>query len=63
MTTYHSYDEGQILFERNVSGLMIAARILLKILIYFPLLCTGYAICTTFLKRSDNAIWWLGLSH
>ena len=56
-----NYDDGQILFNRVLFAFTIAIKIILKIIIYSPLLYIGWLIANQILTANTNKILWLAL--
>jgi len=59
---YYEYNTGQRPLQTTQRGLLIVFKWLFKMLVYAPLLVTGYFICTIFLNRKADALLWLGLT-
>lgn len=56
-----NYDHGQILFNRVLFAFTIAIKIILKIIVYSPLLCIGWLIANAILTVNTNKILWIAL--
>jgi len=59
---YYEYNTGQRSLQTTQRGLLIVFKWLFKMLVYAPLLVTGYFICTKFLNRKAHGLLWLGLT-
>lgn len=57
----YTYDSGQHIFDRALWALWIAAKWILKAIVYLPLWFTGYVIATKILQREDSFFAWAGL--
>jgi len=63
MAVYEKYargNEGQSLFDTTIFGLWFFLKLAFKLLIYFPLVFTGYIITTKFLDKHAHGILWMG---
>ena len=63
MAVYEKYimvNEGQSLFDTTIFGLWFFLKLAFKLLIYFPLVFTGYIIATKFLDKQAHGILWIG---
>jgi len=56
---YTAWNEGQSLFDTTLRGLWFFAKLAFKLLIYFPLVFTGYIIATKFLDKQSSGILWI----
>jgi hypothetical protein len=61
-TYYTCANNEQYLFDRCLSAIFFALKLLFKGFVYFPLLATGYLITTHILQKKDNALVWIGLT-
>ena len=57
---YNVWNEGQSLFDTTVRGLWFFVKLAFKVLIYFPLIFTGYIIAAKFLDKQTSGILWIG---
>gem|GEM_PF-1098897 len=57
---YTALNEGQSLFDTTLRGLWFFAKLAFKLLIYLPLVFTGYIIAAKFLDKEASAILWIG---
>jgi hypothetical protein len=57
----YTYDTGQHIFDRALWGLWIAAKWILKAIVYLPLWFTSYIIVSNILHKEDSAFAWMGL--
>ncbi len=63
MAVYEKYaigNEGQSLFDTTIFGLWFFLKLAFKLLIYFPLVFTGYIIATKLLDKQAHGILWVG---
>jgi hypothetical protein len=56
-----NYDDGQVLFNRILFAFTITIKIVLKIIVYSPLLFTGWFIARQILGADANIILWITL--
>lgn len=56
---YALYESEQTIFDRSLNALFLAAKILFKIILYFPILFTGYWFATNLLTQQDTAALWI----
>jgi hypothetical protein len=56
---YTHYNSEQYLFDRNLGGLWGFGKLLLKALLYTPLLITGYVLSDLVLHKKDAAVLWM----
>lgn len=56
-----NYDDGQVLFNRILFAFAVAVKIVLKLIVYSPLLLTGWFIAKQILSPDANIIWWIAL--
>jgi hypothetical protein len=57
----YTYDTSQHIFDRALWALWIAAKWILKAIVYLPLWFTGYIIVDNILNKEDSAFAWIGL--
>jgi len=57
----YTYDTGQHIFDRALWALWMAAKWILKLVIYLPLWFSGYIISTNILNKEDSVFAWIGL--
>lgn len=57
----HSYSDGQIIFNRILFSLVIVFKMILKIIVYSPLLILSYLITKQILNDHTDKILWLAL--
>jgi hypothetical protein len=60
MKTYYESSEGQMIVDRTFALVPFFWGLLVKALIYFPLLLTGYALTRLFLPKSAEGYYWVG---
>jgi len=59
---FFNYDTGQRPIYATQRGLLIALRLLINMIVYAPLLVTGYFICTLMLHDGAHGLLWFGLT-
>jgi hypothetical protein len=57
---YNVWNEEQSLFATTLRGLWWFIKLTFKLLVYLPLIFTGYLIATKFLDPKANGILWIG---
>jgi hypothetical protein len=57
----YTYNSDQHIFDRAQWGLWIAAKWILRAIIYLPLWFAGYLIATNILQKEDSAFAWAGM--
>ena len=57
---YNVWNEGQSLFDNTIRGLWFFIKLSFKLLIYLPLIFTGYIIASQFLTKQAHGILWIG---
>src|SRR5436309_362501 len=63
MAIYEKYivwNEGQSLFDTTIKGLWFFIKLAFKLLIYFPLVFTGYIIAAKLLDKNAHGLLWIG---
>ena len=56
-----SYDDGQILFDRTLYAFAVFFKLLLKAIVYSPLLVIGYLFTKKIIGSNTDIIIWLPL--
>src|SRR6266542_5352116 len=56
---YAMWNEGQSLFDNTIRGLWFFLKLAFKLLIYLPLIFTGYIIASQFLSKQAHVILWI----
>src|SRR5690348_6544045 len=57
----HSYSDGQIMFNRILFSFVIAIKMILKLIVYSPLIFLGYFITKAILNADTDKILWMAL--
>src|SRR3954465_15291340 len=57
----HSYSDGQIMFNRILFSFVITIKMILKLIVYSPLIFLGYFITNEILNADTDKILWIAL--
>ena len=57
----HTYDDGQFMFDRTTSVFVLVIKLLLKAVVYSPLLLLGGIIAKQILNEKANILIWIAL--
>lgn len=58
----HSYRDGQIMFNRILFSFVIVIKMILKLIVYSPLIFLGYFITKEILNANADKILWIALT-
>ena len=56
---YTMWNEGQSLFDTTINGLWYFIKLAFKLLVYLPLVFTGYIIASQFLSKQAHGMLWI----